>query len=69
MSQRVHLVYREPATMFHPDGWVSPAHCMADRVAAERLRDATNFLSGRDAARRRTWHITDCPDDDCGVRR
>jgi hypothetical protein len=69
MSGRVHLVYREPANTFHPNGWASPPYCLDGLATAERLRDATNFLSGRSAAGRRTWHITDCPGDDCGVRR
>ncbi|MFD0207275.1 MULTISPECIES: hypothetical protein [Saccharothrix] len=69
MSQRAHVIYREPASLFHPNGWISPAHCLENQAAAERLRDATNLLSGRGAAVRRTWHITDCPGDDCGVRR
>ncbi|MFD1147890.1 hypothetical protein [Saccharothrix hoggarensis] len=66
---RVHLFYKEPPTFAHLSGWRSSPHCLEDRIAAERLRDATNLLSGRSAAARRTWHIVDCPGDDCGVRR
>ncbi|MFD0206376.1 MULTISPECIES: hypothetical protein [Saccharothrix] len=66
---RVHLTYAEPATLAHPGGWTSPAYCLENQETAERLRDATNLLSGRNAAARRSWHITDCPGDNCGVRR
>ena len=66
---RVHVAYIESATLAHTGGWTSPAHCLENREAAERLRDATNLLSGRNAAARRTWRITDCPGDNCGVRR
>ncbi|MGB3443121.1 MAG: hypothetical protein WBA97_30645 [Actinophytocola sp.] len=69
MTNRVHLTYREPASLFHPNGWISPAQCLSDRATAEQLRDATNFLSGCNAAARRTWQFTDCPGEDCGVRR
>ncbi|MFE3176894.1 hypothetical protein ACFXPA_32930 [Amycolatopsis sp. NPDC059090] len=50
----VHLTYSEP------HGWTSPPQCVESREAAERLRDATNFLSGQSAAQRRTWNITPC---------
>lgn len=65
---RVHLTYAESATPEHPGGWTSPAHCLENREAAEWLREATNLLSGRSAAARRTWHIVDCPGENCGVR-
>ncbi|SMD24228.1 hypothetical protein [Lentzea albidocapillata] len=57
---RVHLTYSEPITVSHPTGWTSPPRCIEDRVMAEQLRDATNFLSGPDAAKRRTWTIAPC---------
>lgn len=57
---RVHLSYSEPVSRIHPRGWTSPARCYESRAAAEKLRDATNFLSGPDAARRRTWNFTPC---------
>ncbi|MFT7835610.1 hypothetical protein Q5530_05615 [Saccharothrix sp. BKS2] len=60
---RKHLTYTEPS------GWTSSGHCLEDRAAAERLRAATNLLGGRSAAARRTWSITECPGDDCGVQR
>jgi hypothetical protein len=54
VSGPVDLTYREPS------GWSSvPEHC-ATRAQAERLRDATNSLSGRSAATRRTWQIQPC---------
>jgi len=66
---RVHLRYTESASLAHPGGWTSPAYCLESREAAEQLRNATNLLSGRSAAARRTWHITDCPSENCGVWR
>ena len=66
---RVHLRYIKSASLAHLGGWASPVHCLESREAAERLRNATNLLSGRSAAARRTWHITDCPSENCGVRR
>ncbi|MFD5828118.1 hypothetical protein [Lentzea sp. NPDC060358] len=59
---RVHLTYTEP------HGWTSPPDCVADRQAAEFLRDATNALTPS-AASRRTWTITDCTDENCEARR
>jgi len=53
MTNRVHLTYREPAFLFHPNGWLCPAH----------------FLSECNAAAQHTWQFTDCPGEDCGVRR
>lgn len=55
----VDLAYTEPS------GWTStPTHC-ANRVVAERLRDATNFLTPA-AATRRVWTIAPCA---CGGAR
>lgn len=60
---RKHLAYREPS------GWTSRPDCLEDQAAAERLRNATNLLGGHSAAARRTWHITDCDDENCGASR
>ncbi|GLZ29366.1 hypothetical protein Lesp02_15560 [Lentzea sp. NBRC 105346] len=57
---RVHLSYSEPVSRIHPRGWTSPEDCLESRATAEELRDAINVLSGRDAARRRTWNFTPC---------
>lgn len=57
---RVHLTYTEPVTAIHLNGWTSPSRCVEDQETAEQLRDATNILSGPDAAKRRTWTITPC---------